>query len=165
MICYKNFFNNICYHLTVESKGDDEIDSQLQLLVSGTSERKICADGDTDLNENFADVEGARIAFETMKFENSEIDDFLKKRALSEFDFTNEQMFFIAAAQNYCNKKMNDDSHMAADLQDSDPHGTDKVRVNAMAMQMQEFADAFSCSATDAMATTHEDKCYLLSKD
>lgn len=84
---------------------------------------------------------------------------------MQEFDFTNEQMFFIANAQFYCNKSINDHEHFSAKLQDKDsPHGAGRVRVNAMSMQMEEFRTAFSCKSTDPMVIEKGRICHLLPK-
>lgn len=87
----------------------------------------------------------------------------LKERAMPEFDFTNEQMFFIGSAHTYCDKLMNNPEYFSARLRDkNDPHGANKVRVNAIAMQMEEFRSAFSCKATDSMVVEKDLLCKLL---
>lgn len=89
-------------------------------------------------------------------------DEVLKERAMPEFDYTNEQMFFVAMAQEHCDKDLNDYTYLTADMLDDDPHSSGNVRVNGIAMQMSEFADAFHCLPGDPMVTTAEEKCYLL---
>jgi hypothetical protein len=95
----------------------------------------------------------------------------LKELAMPEFKYTNEQMFFIANAQGYCSSKEQDHVYFLATLIRNDPHGADRVRVNAISMQMDEFRTAFSCrtwlpsvpwSRTDPMVTLEKQKCYLL---
>ena len=86
----------------------------------------------------------------------------LKERAMPEFSFTNEQMFFVARAQFYCDKFMNDHEHFASSLKDSGSHGAKRVRVNVISMQMEEFRSAFSCKSTDRMVIENHQMCRLL---
>lgn len=87
----------------------------------------------------------------------------LKEQAMSGFNFTNEQMFFIGHAQFYCDKKMNDHKHFSESIRNNDPHAANKVRVNAVSMLMEEFRTAFSCKSSDRMVTEKNRMCHLLS--
>jgi putative endopeptidase len=87
----------------------------------------------------------------------------MKVQATSALPFTNEQMFFVARAKFFCDNSQNDHGKFAKQLRDEDPHAADKVRVNAVAMQMSEFADAFHCKSSDAMVIDEKELCYLMS--
>uniref|UniRef100_A0A914XHC0 Peptidase M13 C-terminal domain-containing protein n=1 Tax=Plectus sambesii TaxID=2011161 RepID=A0A914XHC0_9BILA len=150
--CYTEFYDDICFDLSLYDS-----------VTNGTKVREVCTKGSTDLGENMPDVEGARVAFETMRAELGEVA--LKERAMPEFHYTNEQMFFVAMAQLHCDKDLNNHQYLADDMLDEDPHASGNVRVNGIAMQMAEFADAFHCQPGDPMVTAEEEKCYLLPTD
>uniref|UniRef100_A0A914WXG5 Peptidase M13 C-terminal domain-containing protein n=1 Tax=Plectus sambesii TaxID=2011161 RepID=A0A914WXG5_9BILA len=147
--CYDSFYSeNMCFNLTL-----------------GGNKTRMCVDGKNDMIDNIPDVEGTRVAFEILK---QKLGDDAKLKLLplpDHLPFTNEQLFFIARSQFWCDNDFFQDETMAQSLRNPGPHSPHIVRVNAVAMQMSEFGEAFSCSPTDPMVTTEEEKCYLLPSD
>uniref|UniRef100_A0A914WQL9 Peptidase M13 C-terminal domain-containing protein n=1 Tax=Plectus sambesii TaxID=2011161 RepID=A0A914WQL9_9BILA len=149
--CYKRSYNDMCFVLTApHDQGASE-----------NREETECVDGENDLKDNIPDVEGARAAFKAMKRQLGE--EKLGQQAIEELDgVTNEQLFFIANAKVYCDKKMNDQAEFLKSLRNSeDSHGAEKVRVNGIARQMSEFATAFHCQPTQAMVLSDSKRCFL----
>uniref|UniRef100_A0A914WE59 Peptidase M13 C-terminal domain-containing protein n=1 Tax=Plectus sambesii TaxID=2011161 RepID=A0A914WE59_9BILA len=146
LACYENFYREkMCYNVTI-----------------GSQTKEMCADGANDLSENISDVKGTRVAFEALKHKLGD-NGKLKLRPLPDhFEFTNEQIFFIARSQFWCDNDFLDDEYFVKVLKSSGPHPPHNVRVNAVPMQMHEFAEAFNCKLMDKMVTVEAEKCYLL---
>lgn len=70
-------------------------------------------------------------------------------------DLTPEQLFFIAYGQNYCSKMTNE--YAVKVIEDS--HSLAKGRVNAVAMNSDQFAKAFKCKEDSPMNI--KDKCVI----
>uniref|UniRef100_A0A914VUW4 Peptidase M13 C-terminal domain-containing protein n=1 Tax=Plectus sambesii TaxID=2011161 RepID=A0A914VUW4_9BILA len=160
--------SNVRFSLTMGSPDHNfELNAELSEYQYSPSDNiasnadSVCVDGQNNLPENIPDVEGARVAFQALKEKIGK--EKLKERAIPQLSFTNAQMFFVAHAEFYCDVHMNDPRFISSVLlDDRDTHGTGNVRVNGVAMQMDEFRQAFSCSSEDRMVLANEKRCYLL---
>jgi endothelin-converting enzyme/putative endopeptidase len=62
--------------------------------------------------------------------------------------FTDEQLFFLGAAQAWCDKRRPELARVRAA---TDPHSPPQLRINGPVSNLPEFAAAFSCKAGDKM--------------
>ena len=98
-------------------------------------------DGKMSLGENIADNAGIKTAFNAYKL--WEAKQYYSEPSIPGFqNFTNEQMFFIAYANNWCNV-MRPES--ARSLLLGDPHAPSKYRALIPLRNFPSFAEAFSC--------------------
>jgi endothelin-converting enzyme/putative endopeptidase len=106
--------------------------------------------GKLTLGENIADNGGVRLAFAALR------------RALARTSqpsvggYTPEQRFFIGYAQIWCGSATPEDSRRRAQ---TDPHAPGEFRVNGVVVNQPEFAAAFKCPASAAMAPPPEKVC------
>jgi len=99
--------------------------------------------GKLTLGENIADHGGMKLAFMAYRA--------LRKGAANMTvadGFTEDQQFFLAAAQAWCSKRRDELAQLLATV---DPHSPPKYRVNGSVVNMPEFAQAFSCAAGTPM--------------
>ncbi len=92
--------------------------------------------GELTLGENIADLGGVKMALYAYR----------KMREGSEpviaEGFTEDQQFFLAVGQTWCNKSTDEMTKMLLQV---DPHSPAKFRVGGSLMNLPEFAEAFSC--------------------
>jgi putative endopeptidase len=99
--------------------------------------------GKLTLGENIADMGGVKMAFQAYRS--------LRKDAAKVFvadGFTEDQQFFLAVAQAWCNKDR------PAEVQrrlTTDPHSPPKFRVYGALRNLREFSDSFKCAAGTPM--------------
>jgi len=99
--------------------------------------------GRLTLGENIADLGGVKMAFQAYRS--------LRKDAAKAFvadGFTEDQQFFLAVGQAWCNKDR------PAEVQrrlTTDPHSPPKFRVYGALRNLREFSDAFKCAAGTPM--------------
>jgi putative endopeptidase len=106
--------------------------------------------GELTLGENVADLGGEILAYMAWKGAT-------KDKNLEPVDgLTPEQRFFIGFAQWDCANERPDDLRMRAMI---DPHSPAKYRINGVAVNMPEFANAFSCKAGQPMVNATEKVC------
>jgi len=101
--------------------------------------------GRLTLGENTADNGGVRIAYMTLQ-KDLKADPGL---SCKDKDWSDEQIFFLSFAQNWCNNESPED---AKELAIADPHSPGKDRVNGVVSNMPEFLKAFNCPANAPMA-------------
>ncbi|KAJ8954193.1 hypothetical protein NQ318_005788 [Aromia moschata] len=94
------------------------------------------------LNENIADNGGARESYRAVKKLMSRSDVRPKTKS-----FTAEQLFFIAFGTMWCNNPSND--YLLA--MQTGSHAPSKWRVNGVLSNMEQFSEAFGCSADSKM--------------
>lgn len=96
-------------------------------------------DGKLTLEENIADNVGMRVAYDALKLKMGG-----KFKTESNVPkLTNEQLFFVAFAQRWCQK----DTMAYSTQYKNDPHAAMSARVNGSVQNMPEFATAFRCPA------------------
>ena len=100
--------------------------------------------GNLTLGENLADTGGVKVAYRAFKLHagaNASADA-RPPNSLIARELTNDQLFFVAYAQNYCTNYRK----KSLELQmKSDPHSPDMFRVLGPLSQFDEFAKAFEC--------------------
>jgi len=108
----------------------------------------IHVNGALTVGENIADIGGVKLAFAAYR----------RARAgqvpLSADGFTEDQVFFVAHAQGWCDKTRPEVVEMNLK---TDPHTPRKFRVNGVMADLPEFAAAFSCAADRPM--NPKDRC------
>ncbi|XP_013102932.1 neprilysin-21 [Stomoxys calcitrans] len=111
--------------------------------------------GTLTLDENIADIEGLRMAYMAYRQQNQSSD---TKSGLpaSSLEFSSEQLFFLAASQNFC-KSFNE-----ADYWEfvTDLNVVNKYRVLGMLSNNEDFARAYNCPLGSKMNPTKE-KCRI----
>lgn len=109
--------------------------------------------GTLTLGENIADNGGIREAYRALQ-------NFKKSHDLKKLpgfdDFTAEQIFFLAYANNWCTNASPEYLDM---LVSRDPHSPGQFRVWGVVQNSKEFAEAFNCKAGSRM--NPEKKCVL----
>ncbi|MDD4972763.1 MAG: M13 family metallopeptidase [Bacteriovorax sp.] len=104
---------------------------------SYTTNEGIHLNGELSIGENIADLGGLKVALAAYNKTNSQVLD------------SDLKIFFIAYAQSWCGQLTKE----AARTQiNSDTHSLPKFRVNGVVSNLPEFADAFQCMDTQAMA-------------
>jgi len=96
--------------------------------------------GISTLGENIADLGGLNLAFSAYK--NAPPPSQLVSA------FTNDQLFFLSFAQNWCTKNSQADAYNRLA---NDVHSPNKWRVNGPLSNMPSFADAYNCPASSFM--------------
>jgi putative endopeptidase len=99
--------------------------------------------GRLTLGENIADMGGVKMAFRAYRA--------LRRDAAKSYvadGYTEDQQFFIAAAQVWC---ANERPESVTTALTSNPHSPPKFRIYGALRNMREFADAFSCPAGTPM--------------
>ena len=113
----------------------------------------LSVDGKTTLPENIADNGGMGSAFDAMQAYLDANPSAKERDILTQF--TDEQLFFIAYAQTWCEVY-----NTAYYVENSDdPHSPGFARTVGAVQNSEEFAKAFSCRAGDAMNPSN--KCHL----
>jgi putative endopeptidase len=103
--------------------------------------------GKLTLGENLADQGGIKLSYTAWKTKHPET-------PASTRGPNDEQKFFIAFAQSWCQKEQEQYSRMRIV---TDPHSPSRYRVNGVVSQFEPFAQTFGCKAGSAMAPT--DRC------
>ncbi len=101
-------------------------------------------DGKLTLGENIADLGGLKLAYHALKLANKAKPEKLPPGSA----FTEDQIFFLNAAQSWCDKRRPEFARLLATL---DPHSPPEFRVNGTLGNLPEFAAAFKCQPTDKM--------------
>ncbi|GAB9477133.1 hypothetical protein Gpo141_00014195, partial [Globisporangium polare] len=120
--------------------------------------------GELTLGENIADNGGIHLAYEAYKLSEKEEKKSKKKEKRhhkkkedeDEDDLVDDQLFFTAFAQNWCQKRT---PAYAELLRATDPHSPGRWRVNGPLKNFDKFATAFQCKAGTPMNPT--DKCLI----
>ncbi|BFZ14205.1 hypothetical protein BsWGS_17244 [Bradybaena similaris] len=103
-------------------------------------------DGQTTVDENIADNGGMKLAYRVYRnYTSSRIPEELK---LPSVNFTNDQVFFLRAAQLWCAKESKLDAQKTVL---SDNHSPTKFRINGPFQNSHNFADAFGCQPGSPM--------------
>ena len=103
--------------------------------------------GQATLNENIADLGGLKLAYAAFE---------ATLPSTGAPGFTAEQQFFLSYAQLWCASVSDQASTLALAI---DPHSPPKFRVNGVATNLPQFAQAFSCPAGAPLAPT--DRCEI----
>ncbi|HET7503729.1 MAG TPA: M13 family metallopeptidase [Kofleriaceae bacterium] len=106
----------------------------------------IKVNGALTVGENIADIGGVKLAFAAYRLARA------GQSPLSVDGFTEDQVFFIAHAQGWCDKTRPEVVEMNLK---TDPHTPRKFRVNGVLADSPEFAAAFSCAAGRPMNPTN----------
>jgi predicted metalloendopeptidase len=93
--------------------------------------------GELTLGENIADIGGLKIAFNAFR----EAQKAAAERLVAE-GYTEEQLFFLAYGQSWCQKERPEFLDLIAK---TNPHSPPRFRVNGVVADVPPFADAFSC--------------------
>jgi len=101
-------------------------------------------DGKLTLGENIADLGGLKLAYYALKIASKAKPEKLPPGS----EFTEDQIFFLNAAQSWCDKRRPEYSRLLATV---DPHSPPEFRVNGTMSNLAEFAAAFKCQPSDKM--------------
>ena len=101
-------------------------------------------DGKLTLGENIADLGGLKIAYHALKLASQRSPQPMAKGS----EFTEDQVFFLSAAQSWCDKRRPEYARLLATV---DPHSPPEFRLNGSLSNLSEFAAAFKCQPTDKM--------------
>jgi len=104
--------------------------------------------GSATLGENIADLGGLNLAF-------SAYHAYAQPAAQLMNEYTNDQLFFMYYAQNWCAKISPQE---ALDRLETDVHSPNKYRVNGPLSNIPDFANAFGCSANSVMGRSLTDQ-------
>jgi predicted metalloendopeptidase len=111
-------------------------------------------EGNKTLSENVADIVGIKMAYDAFISSKNNV----KLPGLS--NIADEQLFYIAAGQNWCSRYHMDTIKATLDAnRNGESHTINPNRVVAMMAQYPEFQQAFKCSATSKMDA--QKKCTL----
>jgi putative endopeptidase len=105
---------------------------------------RMFVDGQLTLSENIADLGGIKMAFRAYRG--------MRKDAAQVYiadGFTEDQQFFIAAAQMWCTKDRKDETMRRLT---NDSHSPPRFRVYGALRNLPDFAKAFACTAGTPMA-------------
>jgi endothelin-converting enzyme/putative endopeptidase len=103
--------------------------------------------GRLTLGENIADHGGMALSYSAWRA--SQIREPSSSQASSGASLTDEQKFFVAFGQSWCQKEQEQLSRMRVT---TDPHSPSRYRVNGTVSQFAPFAKAFSCASGTKMA-------------
>ena len=106
----------------------------------------IKVNGALTVGENIADIGGLKLAFAAYRLARA------GQVPLSADGFTEDQVFFIAHAQGWCDKTRPEVVEMNLK---TDPHTPRKFRVNGAVTDSAEFAAAFACAPGRPMSPKH----------
>jgi endothelin-converting enzyme/putative endopeptidase len=124
-----------------EQKADCEVNEYNNFTVAGD----VHVNGKLTLGENTADNGGIRLAYMAL------LEDAKRKHIemqAKQDDYTPEQQFFLAYAQNWCGAMR---PQMERMLVQTNPHAPMQFRVNGVIRNMPEFGQAFGCKAGQPM--------------
>ncbi|EDV34571.1 uncharacterized protein Dana_GF21389 [Drosophila ananassae] len=96
-----------------------------------------------NINENIADTEGLRLAFETYQSRQDN-----NSSSTSQPDPELWKSFFLVFAQTWCGKSMDQDTEYPGQYS---LHASHQERVNNVLANLPEFAETFQCKAGSAM--------------
>jgi putative endopeptidase len=102
--------------------------------------------GKLTLGENLADQGGIKLSYSAWKDKHGTIPN-------DEAKPSDEQKFFIAFAQSWCQKEQEQYTRMRVMV---DPHSPSRYRVNGVVSQFAPFANAFGCKAGAPMAPVNK---------
>ena len=124
-----------------QEKADCEVKEYGDFSVAGG----VHVNGKLTLGENTADNGGIRLAYIALLADakRKNIDVHAKQD-----DYTPEQQFFLAYAQNWCGAMRPQTERM---LVQTNPHAPMQFRVNGVVRNMPEFGQAFNCKAGQPM--------------
>lgn len=91
------------------------------------------------LNENMADNEGFKVAFEAYKIWKSTHG---VEPLLPSLNYTNEQLFWISAASTLCTRRREENRKLQLY---TDVHSNEELRINGAVSNMPDFAKTFDC--------------------
>ncbi|XP_065222394.1 neprilysin-like isoform X2 [Planococcus citri] len=133
---------------TYEKKANCFVNNYYEYTV-GTTHQKV--DGLLTLDENLADNEGLRVAYQAFK-------NYMKKNGREKLllgldHYTPEQLFFLAFANTWC-------EHGNSESMNDDTHSPRPVRVMATLRNSEDFAEAWKCKKGSPMNPDRE-KCKL----
>jgi endothelin-converting enzyme/putative endopeptidase len=111
-------------------------------------------DGKLTLGENIADLGGIKLAYQALKLANKRQPQPLPKGST----FTEDQLFFLGAAQSWCDKRRDEYARMLAKI---DPHSPPAFRINGPLSNLPEFAKAFQCKAGSKMVRAGKEQCAI----
>ncbi|HEU4535364.1 MAG TPA: M13 family metallopeptidase [Polyangiaceae bacterium] len=100
--------------------------------------------GKLTLGENIADIGGLKLAFRAYR----SLRQGAPERLVAD-GYTEDQQFFLAFGQAWCNKDREETARMRAQV---DPHSPPKFRVNGPITTSPEFARAFACAEGKALS-------------
>lgn len=103
-------------------------------------------DGKLTLGENIADLGGLKLALAAYRL--SVAKDKSEQGKMKGSKLSSEQLFFLGAAQSWCDKRRPDFQRLLTNI---DPHSPPEFRINGPLSNMPEFAAAWKCKASDKM--------------
>jgi len=106
--------------------------------------------GKLTLGEDVADLGGEILAYNAWKDATKD------KNLQAADDLTPDQRFFVGFAQWACENTRPEDARLRAL---TDPHSPARYRINGVVVNMQEFTQAFSCKAGQAMTKAADQVC------
>ncbi len=122
-----------------------EFDKRAQCVVDQFSAYTVPGDihlnGKLTLGENIADLGGLKLAYTAYK---------AKHTPMRAAGFTDDQLFFLGAAQIWCGDVRPEEGALRAQ---TDPHSPGHYRVNGPMSNLPEFAAAFQCKPADKMVS------------
>lgn len=121
-----------------EERAECVVDTYAGFEIDGTP-----VNGELTLGENLADIGGARLAYRAYQ---GWVADNSPENVVP--GLSGEQLFFVAMAQGWCTEQSPELAQMRLAV---DPHSPPRYRVNGTVQLMPEFAEAFGCTANDAM--------------
>jgi putative endopeptidase len=128
-----------------DQKADCEVKEYGDFTVAGD----VHVNGKLTLGENTADNGGIRLAYIALLAD-------AKRKNLDvhakQGDYTPEQQFFLAYAQNWCGAMRPQAERMQVQ---TNPHAPMQFRVNGVVRNMQEFGQAFGCKQGQPMMPTN----------
>lgn len=98
--------------------------------------------GNLTLGENLADTGGVKVSFQAFKRAGNADPTALAPNPILAKKLTNHQLFFVAYAQTYCNKRRR---KALREQVLTDPHSPGEFRVRGPLSQTPEFSSAFKC--------------------
>ncbi|KAF9283223.1 18S rRNA pseudouridine methyltransferase [Mortierella alpina] len=127
------------------------VDQYGNYTIKGLNNTDLHIDGAATFDENLADNEGARLAFQAWRFRHQLSHGNIPSNNafLPGFqNYTLEQMYFLSYAQTWCQKQ---DAQFLEWQISSDIHSPNKWRVNGVLRNSVEFATAFKCKQDSIM--------------
>ncbi|XP_067139376.1 neprilysin-11-like [Centruroides vittatus] len=152
--------------MKVESGGNEKVVDWPKKFLNEFKERKNCLikqysklplegnitiEGRRTIDDDFSDNSGMVIAYRAYKRYLQQHD---KEPNLPGFDYTNEQMFFIASAQEKCEKVQS-----LFEVYGREMHSPNKYRTLVPLMNFKEFSKVFNCPSNSYM--NPEQKCEM----
>lgn len=117
------------------------------------TEAKVSVNGDITKDENIADNGGLKVAYAAYK---KWVKDHSEEEPLPGLNYTPNQLFWLAAAQNFCEK--NSESGLFYLIQ-TDSHTRERYRIIGAIANSEDFARDYQCPVGSAM--NPPEKCTL----